>query len=108
MRKMTNVLNTANKAVFKLKTAHGEQGTGALYEVLDKLNILVCNHVLPSDSINEIIEAKLEFEDIVDMKSFSLKGEYLKHIWTNKLLDATIIEISSDSANLFKSYGALF
>lgn len=58
VRKMTNVLNTANKAVFKLKTAHGEQGTGALYEVLDKLNILVCNHVLPSDSINEIIEAK--------------------------------------------------
>ena len=111
-KKMMKIFD-AHKAVFKLKTANGDQGTGSLYEVIDKFNksrflIMTCNHVLPSNSINEIIEATLEFEYIADMKSFLLKKEDLKHIWTNKLLDATIIEISSERANLFKSYGALF
>ena len=112
-RKMEKVLKIANKAVFKVKAAHGEQGTGALYEIIDKFNcdrflIMTCNHVLPSNSVNEITEAKFESDNIVQLKSFNLTEEQLKNIWTNKTLDCTVIEISSECANLFKSYGAIF
>ena len=112
-RKFNKTFERANKAVCKMNAAHSEQGTGALYEIIDKFNcarflIMTCNHVLPSNSVIEVIEAKLEFDNIVQMKSFSLKKEQLKNIWTNKTLDGTVIEISSECANLFKSYGAIF
>ena len=36
-KKMMKIFD-ANKAVFKLKTAHGDQGTGSHYEIIDKLH----------------------------------------------------------------------
>lgn len=42
------------------------------------------------------------------MKSIKLERKHLKYIWTSKWFDATIVEISDELANLFKSYGAIF
>ena len=116
--KFAPIFEKANKAVFKLISFPDEkqqrvQGTGALYEINDKFNcdrflIMTCHHVLPSNSVIEIIKVKLEFENIEQMKSLTLKKEQMKNIWTNITLDSTVIEISSECANLFKSYGAIF
>ena len=69
---------------------------------------MTCNHVLPTNSLNEITQTIFEFEDIEQMKHLSLSQENVKNIWTSLLLDATIIEISTQLSTLFSSYGAIF
>ena len=96
-------------ALCKVKPAHDEQGTGTFYEVVDYNDghWFPCNHVLPKNSFDEVSQAILEFDEIENMKSIKLKRKHIKHIWTSKLYDATIIEISEQLANLFKSNGAI-
>ena len=69
---------------------------------------MTCNHDLPANSFDEVSQAIIEFGEIENMKSIKLDTKHIKHIWTSKLFDATIIEISEELAKLFKSYGAIF
>ena len=111
--KMNKVLAVARKAVCKVNAPHKALGTGALYEVVDcsrisHFLIMTCNHVLPTTSLNEITQTIFEFEDIEQMKHLSLSQDNVKNIWTSILLDASIIEISSQLSTMFRSYGAIF
>ena len=113
MRKLLVVFNSARKSVCKVKPVHKNQGTGAFYKVVDLNDIdrfifMTCNHVLPTNSINEISQAILEFEDIQQLRSFSFNKTDVKYNWTTKIYDATIIEISIGVANLYKHYGVKF
>ena len=112
-KKMNEVFNKARMAVCKVKPAHGDQGTGAFYELVHHNNghrylFMTCNHVLPTNLLDEVSQARLEFDEIEKMKSIKLDRKHIQHIWTSKLFDATIIEISEELANLYKSNGAIF
>ena len=111
-KKMTKVFNEAQKAVCKVKS-NVDQGTGAFYDIVDhndghRFLFMTCNHVLPTNSFDEASQATLEFEEIENMKSIKLDTKHIQYIWTRKLFDATIIEISEELAKLFQSYGAIF
>lgn len=111
--KMTHVRKQAVKSVCKVKTALDDQGTGALYRVVDKngkdhFTIMTCNHVLPTTSLNEIMMTIFMFEEIQQMASINLSKEHIQFVWTTKLLDATVIELSPQIASLYSSYGAQF
>ena len=110
-----NLIDTkmVSKTVCIIKTAHGDQGAGALYRVVDgqskeRFLIMTCNHVLPTTSLKEIMQATFEFKEIQQMSSMSLSKEHIKFVWTSKILDATVIEITIQTALLYSSYGALF
>ena len=113
--KMTKVLAVARKAVCKVNAPQKEQGTGALYEIVDRSRtirflIMTCNHVLPTNSRDEILQTIFEFEDIKQMKHLALPQNHVAshNIWTSIMFDATVIEISYELARMFKSYGAIF
>ena len=113
MKKLSAVFDSAKKSVCKVAPAHKEQGTGAFYEVvdgngIDRFIFMTCNHVLPTNSLNEIAKAIFEFEDIQQLTSFSINKTDVKYIWTTKIYDATIIEISIDVATVYKNYGVKF
>ena len=113
MRKLLAVFDSARKSVCKVKPAHKNQGTGAFYEVvdgngIDRFIFMTCNHVLPTNSLNEISQAIFEFEDIQQLRSFSFNKTDVKYIWTTKIYDATIIEISPHVAIVYKNYGVKF
>ena len=42
------------------------------------------------------------------MTNINLEKEHVQYIWTSKLLDATVIEISPQLQALYSSYGARF
>lgn len=114
-KKLIKVFEIARKSVCKVKPAHKDQGTGAFFEESDcnaeiRFLFMTCNHVLPTNSLKEISQAIIEFEDIQQMTNYSWNNDIkqVKYIWTSRLFDATVIEISSDLANLFKSYGVRF
>lgn len=112
-KKMKKVFKVARLAVCKVKPAHEDQGTGAFYEREDLNNklrflFMTCNHVLPTNSLEEVSQAILEFEEIEKMKYIKFDRKQIKYVWTSKLFDATIIEMNEDLANLYKSYGAKF
>ena len=112
--KVNNVRNQAVKSICKVKTSFGYQGTGAIYQVVDKLVdknrflFMTCNHVLPTTSRIEIAQTTLEFEEIPQMANIHLSKEDILFVWTTKVLDATVIEISHNSAKLYSKYGAQF
>lgn len=116
MRKLLVVFEIARKSVCKVITAQKEKGTGYFLEVFDKNGqtrflFMTCNHVLPTNSLNEIFKMNLEFEDIPPMTKYNFENDrmHVKYIWTSKLYDATIIEISSELVKMFKeSYGMRF
>ena len=86
------------------------QGTCAFYHVLDQYQkdrflIMTCNHVLPTNSLNEITQAIFEFENI---PKFCLIKKNLKYVWTSKLNDATVIEITQEQVTEFGSIGIKF
>lgn len=102
------IIEFASKSVCKIYPAHMVQGTCAFYQVLDQYRnqrflIMTCNHVLPTNSLNEIIQAIFEFGNIPQLTSFCLVKKHLKYVWTSKLLDATVMEISPEQAAQFKS-----
>ena len=110
---ITKKVLTARKSVCKVVAPHKGNGIGALYEVIDTNGIslfllMTCNHVLPTNSLFDIAQTIFEFEDIEQMKLLALSREHVKNIWISILLDATVIEISSELATMFKSYGAIF
>ena len=113
-RNLQAVFDSARKSVCKVKPVHNDQVTGAVYEVVDRNDVdcflfMTCNHVLPTNSLNEISQAILEFEDILQsLNIFSLIKKDVKYIWTSKLYDVTIVEISSEVTRLFKSAGVIF
>ena len=102
----------AGKSVCKIHPAHREQGTGALYRVVDRQSrdrflIMTCNHVLPTNAIYEIKQTQFFFPEIPQMGNV-LEMAQVKFVWCAKLLDATVIEISPELAVRFQSYGANF
>ena len=114
MRKLRAVFIIARKSVCKVKPAHrDQQGTGAFYKVIDRDDterflFMTCNHVLPTNSLNEISQAILEIEDIQQLKNFSFNKRDVKYIWTSEVFDATIVEISSEVARSLKSAEVIF
>ena len=113
IERLPKVREIAGKSVCKIMTLHKDQGAGALFQVKDENGkthylIMTCNHVLPTNSLSEIIQSKLKFEDIEQMASINLDREHVQYIWTSKLLDATVIEISPELHALYSSYGARF
>lgn len=112
-KKMKTLFKIARMAVCKVRAAHGSQGTGAFYEATDhrdwiRFLFITCNHVLPASSFDEISKAILEFEEIEQMKRITLDIKHIKYTWTSASFDATIVEISEELANLYKSFGAKF
>lgn len=112
-RMMSNVFEQARMSVCKVNTNQYGQGTGGFYKVIDRSGkirflFITCHHTLPTNSLNEISQAEIEFEDIKLMKNIKLESKYIKHIWTCNSFDTTVIEISEKLANLFMSYGAKF
>lgn len=115
MRKLRAVFEIARKSVCIVKPADNNQGTGSFIEVLmynekSRFLFITCNHVLPTNSMNEIAQVILHFEDIEQMNSYTLDKHknHVRAIWTSKLYDATVVEISIELANVFKSYGVKF
>lgn len=113
--KLMAVFEIARKSVCKVKPIHNDQGTGSFLEALDCNNklrfiFMTGNKVLPTNSRNEICQTILEFEGIQQMTGYTWDKhkKHLKFIWTSKLYGATVIEISTELADLFKSYGVLF
>ena len=112
MNEMDNLMRVGRKAICKVVTRMGLQGTGALYEV-DSHNIqtsvfITCNHLLPSSSVDEVCAAVLDFRDISAMKNISFSRDDLFHIWTVHHLDATVVELRKSLVEKFKSLGAHF
>ena len=109
-RKLNAVFYSVRKSVCKVKPVHKDQGTGEVVDRngIDRFIFMTCNHVLPTNSLNEIAQAILEFEDIQQLRSFSFNKTDVKYIWTTKIYDATIIEISPHVATLYKHYGVNF
>ena len=110
--KIDKVRKLAGMAVCKIQLANGV-GSGAFYNVLDNYGrdrflVMTCNHVLPTTSINYISKVQFMFYDIPQMNSITLDKTQVKFVWTQILLDATVIEISPSIATLYKSYGAQF
>lgn len=115
LRNLNQVFKIAKKSVCKVKPTHSDQGTGAFMNVLDDKNklrflFMTCNHVLPTNSLNEVSQTILEFEDVHEMKKFSFSDykNHVKHIWTSKLYDATVVEINEELARLLTGYGVRF
>ena len=119
--KFAKVQEIAGKCVCKIKTnivknQHDQgtctQGTCTFYKVAQnettRFLIMTCNHVMPTNSLNEIIKAILEFEDIPQLTSFSLVKEQVKYVWTSKLYDTTIVEILPEQAELLTTKGIKF
>ena len=111
--KLVEVRKMASKAICKILSADKSLATGALYQVVDaesrvRFLLMICNHVLPTNAIYEIQQTQFLFPDIPQMASFTLDKDHVKDVWTAQLLDATVIEISSELAALFTSYGARF
>lgn len=110
---LSNVREVAGKSVCKIWNVHEEQGAGALFHVKDNYSkdrylIITCNHVLPTNSLAEIIQSKLKFDDIQQMSNISLDRDHVQYVWTTRLLDATVIEISPELQEIYTSYGARF
>lgn len=113
MEMLLKVFNIAKNSVCKVKPANKEQGIGAFLieeRVTTRFLFMTCNKVLPTISFNEISNVILEFSDIPQMTSYAWEKDinHIKYIWTSKLYDATIIEISSDLAGRFSSYGVQY
>ena len=111
--KMDNVRRLGVKSVCKVIPTYGEHGIGALYRVVDKHRndhflIMTCNHILPTTSLKEIVQTFFEFNEIQQMSRIRLSKEHIKFVWTTKLLGVTIIEITTQVALLYSSYGAKF
>lgn len=111
-KKTKKIFKQARMAVCKVKPVHGDKGIGAFYEVVDRIRkvrflFITCNNVLPTNSLDEIAQAILEFEDNEKMKLKTLDKKQIKYAWTSKSLGATIVEISAEYANLIKTYATV-
>ena len=113
LEKLTKLRNIAGKSICNLKIESKDLGTGAIYQVENEkakqsFIFITCNHLLPTTSRKELSHATLQFDDIQQMKSINLDKKHIKFVWTTKLFDATVIEISHELATSFESYGAHF
>ena len=116
LSKFAKVQEVAGKCVCKITTNmvnnQHVQGTCTFCKVAQsettRFLIMTCNHVMPTNSLNEIIKAILEFEDIPQLTSFKLVKEQLKYVWTSKLYDTTIVEIPPEQAELLTTKGIKF
>ena len=63
---------------------------------------------MPTTSLTWIAGTHFLFEEIQQMASITLNRKHVEFVWTDKFLDATVIEISQDLAALYSSYGAVF
>ena len=112
IRSLDQIMRFGRKAICKIVTHTGIQGTGALYKVKRPerhLHLFItCNHVLASSSFEEVCAAELDFQDLQGMRFISLPRKHLLHVWTVKHLDATVVEFNDELANFFKLNKAHF
>ena len=114
IKNIDKVMNIGRRAVCRVDTKTQCQGTGALYEVEQpgsdshSFLFMTCNHVLPSSSREEVCAATLDFHDLSDMRYVTLEHEHVRHVWTVRHLDATVVEFSSQLAEQFKRKNARF
>ena len=114
IKNIDKVMNVGRRAVCRVDTKTQCQGTGALYEVEQPYSdshsflFMTCNHVLPSSSREEVCAATLDFHDLSDMRYVRLEYEHVRHVWTVRDLDATVVEFSSQLAEQFKLKNARF
>ena len=105
------VQEIAGKCVCKIKTKH-DQGTCTFYKFAQsettRFLLMTCNHVMPTSSVSDIIEAELEFEDIPQLKSLNLVKEQVKYVWTSQLYDTTIVEIPPEQSEVLTKIGIQF
>ena len=81
---INNVRMKAGKSVCKIDTFHNFQGTGALYHVVDKRGrdrylLMTCNHVMPTNSILDVLQTRFLFEDIQKMANGN-SGKYSREV----------------------------
>ena len=111
LSKFAKVQEIAGKCVCKIKTKH-DQGTCSFYKLTQsettRFLIMTCNHVMPTNSLSEIIKAELEFEDIAQLMNFNLVKEQVKYVWTSQLYDTTVVEIPPEQAELLTKIGIQF
>lgn len=113
LEKLNNIKNIAGRSICNIKIASKDLGIGGLYQVEDEYDkavflFITCNHLLATTSRKELHRAILQFEDIQQMKNVNLEKEDMKTVWTTKVFDATIIELSKQLASSFEAYGAHF
>lgn len=111
--KVNEILQIASKAVCKIRTTDQECENGLLIHISDKTSnkrflIGTCHHVLPTNSINDIIQTEFLFENISLMANTTIPSEHVKFVWTSNSLEATLIEISPELAARFTTFGARF
>ena len=111
---MTESINAVFKIMYK-----GTQGTGAFYEDVDIHNLkhflfITCNHVVPSNSIKDILDFMQIFYPHIgasnDNALLVLKQEHLLRCWTRYCycIDATVIELSSEGEKYLRSLKIAF
>lgn len=109
------VMNIGRHALCRVDTNSQCQGTGALYEVAQPDNstehsflFMTCNHVLPSSSREDVCAASLDFHDLQDLRYVQLEHEHVRHVWTVRHLDVTVVELSREFADKLKQKNARF
>ena len=111
--KINRVRILAGKSVCSIHLANDDLGSGAFYKVIDnrggeRFLVMTCHHVLPTTSTLRISQVQFKFYDIPQMKCITLDKTQVKNVWTEDILDATVIELYPEIASLYKSYGAEF
>lgn len=103
-------MHIGRKAICKIETRTGVQGTGALYEVErpELYLFITCNHVLATSSLEEVCAARLDFQDVPELRYISLPSRHILHVWTVRHLDATVVELDVELSRLYKRKKAHF
>ena len=111
--KIHRVRKLAGKSVCNIQLENDDLGSGAFYKVFDnreeeRFLVMTCHHVLPTTSTSRISQVQFKFYDIPSMKCITFDKTQVKFVWTEDILDATVIELYPEIAARYKSYGAEF
>ena len=111
MRWNRRLMTESVHAVFKVEYSDN-QGTGAFYTAVDKLNVkkslfITCSHVAPTNNIQDVVDRMTliypELGDAKDDSELKFRKEHLLCCWTRKChcLDATVIELTAEGEKYF-------
>lgn len=104
MNGIENLLSLSKQSVFMVKSRQGVQGTAAFYSLEKMMGtchcLITCMHVLECTSIEDITEAKLVYNS---GEPFQIQKEWIVRVVSLKSLDAIIIEIHEEAANILKN-----